>query len=157
MATSAEPKEAKPLISTPVLVVGIVLLLLSAGLWYLSRPAGPQQGPALTADAKAYTRNLSLAEVRIKATLNALNQQIVEIEGKVTNNGDRHLRSVTVTCIFYDHAQQVVMRERVEIVRAKYGGIKPGETKPFRLPFDTLPANWNQAAPQLVIAEIKFS
>ena len=37
------------------------------------------------------------------------------------------------------------------------GGLKPGETKSFRLPFDDLPASWNQAMPQLVIAGVKFS
>ena len=39
----------------------------------------------------------------------------------------------------------------------KTGGLKPGETKSFRLPFDDLPASWNQAMPQLVIAGVKFS
>jgi hypothetical protein len=37
------------------------------------------------------------------------------------------------------------------------GGLKPGETKSFRLPFDDLPDSWNQAMPQLVIAGVKFS
>ncbi|MBL8220676.1 MAG: hypothetical protein JNL62_15705, partial [Bryobacterales bacterium] len=58
--------------------------------------------------------------------------------------------------IFYDPYGQVVLKDRVEIVRVKTGGIQPGETKPFRLPFDTLPASWNQDMPQLVIAEIVF-
>ena len=37
------------------------------------------------------------------------------------------------------------------------GGLKPGETKSFRLPFDDLPQSWNQSMPQLVIAGVKFS
>jgi hypothetical protein len=34
--------------------------------------------------------------------------------------------------------------------------LMPGETKEFRLPFDTLPESWNQALPDLVIAQIVF-
>jgi hypothetical protein len=36
------------------------------------------------------------------------------------------------------------------------GGLKPGETKSFRLPFDAVPAGWNQQMPNLVIAGIDF-
>lgn len=153
MASKPEPR---PLISTPAVIVGIVLLLVSAGAWYLSQPAGKAQGPVLTPEAKAYTRSLNLADVGMKATLNAANQQLVEITGTISNKGERHLKSVSVNCVFYDAYGQIVLRERVEIVRARTGGLKPGETKPFRLPFDTLPGSWNQGAPQLVIAEILF-
>ena len=92
----------------------------------------------------------------MKATENAIGQQVVEIVGNIRNDGDRELKSVSVQCLFFDAYGQVVLRERVEIVRAKLGGLKPGETKPFRLPFDNLPQSWNQAMPQLVIAGITF-
>lgn len=152
----ASKVESKPLISAPVLIVALVLLLFSAGAWYLSRPMAAPHGPVLTPEAKGYVRNLNLADVGMKATLNAARQQLVEIAGTITNKGDRHLKSVSVNCVFYDVYGQVVLRERVEIVRARLGGLKPGESKPFRLPFDTLPGSWNQGAPQLVIAEILF-
>lgn len=151
----ASKAESKPLISTTAAAVGVVLALMAVGLWYLTRE-GPAQSRVLTPEAKAYVRNLNLADVGMKATLNAMNQQVVEITGTISNKGDRMLRSVSVNCIFYDAYQQVVLRERVEIVRERQGGLKPGETKPFRLPFDTLPGSWNQGAPQLVIAEILF-
>jgi hypothetical protein len=63
---------------------------------------------------------------------------------------------VDLTCVFYDRYGQIVLRERSSIVRAKDGGLKPGETKPFRLPFDSLPESWNQGMPQLVIGQIVF-
>jgi hypothetical protein len=50
----------------------------------------------------------------------------------------------------------VVLRDRVSIVKERLGGLKPGETKDFRLPFDTIPESWNQVLPELVIAEITF-
>jgi hypothetical protein len=50
----------------------------------------------------------------------------------------------------------VVLRERVPIVSQKIGGVAPGDTKSFRLPFDNIPESWNQMMPQLVIARIDF-
>jgi hypothetical protein len=50
----------------------------------------------------------------------------------------------------------VVLRERVPIVGARMGGLAPGATKSFRLPFDTIPESWNQVLPELVIARIVF-
>ncbi|MDX1981890.1 MAG: DUF3426 domain-containing protein [Bryobacteraceae bacterium] len=152
----ASKAESKPLISTPVLIVAVLMLLVSGGLWFVTRGGQTAQGPALTAEAKAYVRNLNLADVGMSATLNAVSQQVVEITGKITNKGDQHLKSVSVNCVFYDAYGQIVLRERVEIVRSRTGGLKPGETKPFRLPFDTLPESWNQGPPQLVIAGIVF-
>jgi hypothetical protein len=49
------------------------------------------------------------------------------------------------------------LRERVSIVNSKMGGLAPGETKAFRLAFDSVPEGWNQALPQMVIAAIEFA
>lgn len=153
----ASKAPSKPLFSLPVLLTAALAIAIGAGVWYLERGSSePSKGPVLTADAKAYVRNLALSGVSMKATENAIHQAVIEIEGKITNNGDRHLKSVRLSCIFQDAYGQVVLKERVEIVRAKLGGLKPGETKDFRLPFDSLPQSWNQGMPQLVIAEIVF-
>jgi hypothetical protein len=126
--------------------------------WYLERQADrqPGQGPPLSAEAKAYVRALKLSEVEMKATESYLKQTVVEILGKISNTGDRPLKSVEIHCVFYDFYGQVVLRQRVAIVRGRTGGLPPGETKTFRLPFDDLPASWNQGMPQLVIAQVTF-
>lgn len=137
----------------------VVLLAAAAGVfWYLERSPVPAPAePVLTPEAKAYTRNLALSGVEMKATENALGQTLVEILGQITNNGDRPLELVELNCVFYDPYGQVVHRERVAIVRARDGVMQPGETRRFRLPFDALPKTWNQVMPQLVIAQIVFA
>ena len=112
---------------------------------------------ALTAEAKAYTRNLQLSDVELKSSENYFRQRVVEINGKIANTGDRPLDTVEIYCIFHDPYGQLVLRRRLPIVGGRVGGLKPGETKSFRLPFDDLPQSWNQAMPQLVIAAVKFS
>lgn len=150
-------KESKSLLSLPVVLVAAIGIAVGGVLWYLERgPAPEAKGPVLTVDAKSYVKHLKLSDVEMKATEAAMNIRVIEIVGNIKNDGDKPLRSVLLNCIFYDPYGQVVLKDRVEIVRAKTGGIQPGETKSFRLPFDTLPGSWNQGMPQLVIAAIVF-
>jgi hypothetical protein len=144
--------------SNPLFYVVGVILLLGAGVWgytqYLDRHANSDL--PLTPEAKAYTRNLQLSDVELKAKENYFQQAVVEIDGKIANVGDRPLDTVEIYCVFRDPYGQLVLRRRLAIVSGR-GGLKPGETKSFRLPFDDLPQSWNQAMPQLVIAGVKFS
>jgi hypothetical protein len=141
-----------------VFLVAAALVLLAGGLawWWLGQPPPLPDVIALTPEAKAYVRNLALAEVEMKATESIATQALVEITGKITNKGDRQVDQVDLNAVFYDPYGQLVLRERVSIVRPKSGGLAPGETKRFRLAFDNIPQSWNQAMPQLVIAGIRF-
>lgn len=142
----------------PVLmVVGLAAVALVAA-WYLFFRGGPPapEKPLLTPEAKAYVKYLALSDVEMKAKESYLKQAVVEITGKITNTGPRPLKVVEINCVFFDPYGQVVLRQRVPIVSQKMGGLKPGEAKSFRLPFDDLPESWNQVLPQLVIARILF-
>ena len=142
-------------ISVPIVVVVALLPVLAALIWYANKRASeptPAQTVA-TADAKAYVQHLKLSGVEMKATENFAGASVVEIVGNITNNGDRSISRVELSCIFYDVSGLVVLKERVPIVRAP---MAPGETKPFRLPFEGVPQSWNQSLPSLVIAQIVF-
>jgi hypothetical protein len=131
-----------------------IAFLIAAGCLGAGCSSRSAEQRPLTADAKAYVRNLQLSEVTLKATESYAKQTVTEIEGKITNGGDRVIRHAEVSCVFYDRYGQVVKRERVPIVKAI---LEPGETRSFRLPFDDLPESWNNQMPQLVIAGIDFS
>jgi hypothetical protein len=147
----------QPSIGVPVYVAGALAVLGLAVFLYLQYIAkhAPADAP-LTPEAKAYVKNLDLSDVTIKANKSYLNLMVVEINGKIGNKGDRPLDTVEIYCVFYDSYGQMVLRSRVPIVSPRMGGLKPGETKSFRLPFDEIPESWNQAMPQLVIAGVKF-
>jgi hypothetical protein len=141
------------------MAIGALVLAGLAGLWYLDssskRPAPAP--PPLTAEAKAYVRNLQMSDVGMQAHETYLRQSVVEITGKIGNTGDRTLQLVEINCVFRDPYGQVVLRERVPIVSRKMGGLAPGDTKTFRLAFDNVPEAWNQAMPDLVIARVDFT
>ena len=160
MAANKTATPKKKQISIPPLAIVIVLLLAAglAGFLYLARAAKrpPPPPPPLTAEARVYVRYLKLSDVQMNAHESYLKQSVVEITGNIENAGNRKLDLVEIRCVFYDAYGQVVLREPVPIVSKKTGGVGPGETKAFRLPFDNIPESWNQMMPQLVIARIDF-
>jgi hypothetical protein len=155
----SKPREAKvSWIGLPVYIIAAVAVLGGAQFYYLQYGSNrPMNDLPLTPEAKAYVRNLQLSDVDMKASESYFNQVVVEIDGKIGNTGDRNLDTVEIYCISHDAYGQMVLRKRVGIVSPRMGGLKPGETKSFRLPFDELPDSWNHAMPSLVIAGIKFS
>ena len=138
-----------------VIYVLATALFVGGGLaWFISRPKPDVNAVPLAPEAKAYVRNLQLSEVSMKATESYVGQMVTEIEGKITNAGSRAVSQADVFCIFYNAYGEVILRERVPIVKAS---LKPGETRSFRLPFDDIPGSWNNQMPQLVIARIEFA
>ncbi len=137
-----------------IAVLAVAVAVAGGLLWFVSRPKPAGTNAPISADAKAYVRNLQLSDVSMKATESYVGQTVTEIQGKIANAGDRTIRHADVTCVFYNSYGEVILRERVPIIVA---GLKPGETRSFRLPFDDIPGGWNNQMPQLVIAGIEFS
>lgn len=152
----AKPAERNP----PVfgVIVAIVLALGGAAFWWLDYQSRHQvvPHPVLTPEARAYLPNLALSEVSMQANESYMKQEVVEINGKITNKGGRVLKLVEINCVFHDVYGQVVLRERVVIAGRESGDLGPGETKKFRLAFDTIPGSWSKQMPDLVIAQIIF-
>lgn len=143
----------------PLFIIAGLIVALGGAVWFFFLRGGPpsSEPPALTAEAKAYTKYLGLSEVEMKAHESFMQSTLVEITGKVTNKGERALRLVEINCVFYDPNGQVILRERVPIVKKTAAPLKQGETRTFRLPFDAIPEGWNQTLPQLVIAHMDFA
>ena len=156
--SNTKTDEAKLSIPIP-LVVGAIIVVLGLGAWgflgYWERTHPP--APAvLTAEAKQYVHSLQLSDVEMKATESYMKQKVVEITGKIANNGPRVINVIEINCVFRDAYGQVVLRERVTVVGRRTGTLAPGNAKSFRLAFDTIPESWNQSLPDLVIAQIVF-
>ena len=142
-----------------LLIVALVVAALGGGaFWWMDYQAlhRPSTAPVLTVEARAYIKNLPLSEVEMQAAESYLKQAVVEIVGKIGNTGGRVVKLVEINCVFRDAYGQVVLRERMAIAGRKMGDLRPGETKTFRLAFDSIPESWNKQMPDLVIAQILF-
>ncbi len=159
VSVATQVKQQKPAVSSTILLIAAVIILAAAGIWFFLMRAPSNQGQTgtLTPEAKAYVAHLGLSDVEMKAAESYMGSRLVEITGKIANKGERVLRLVEINCVFYDPYGNLVLRERVPIVRQSGQGLKPGEVRTFRLPFDSIPSTWNQALPQLVIARIDFA
>lgn len=154
---TTNPPAKKKLSRGQLTMIGVGVLLVAAIVGYLefAPKAVPEEMP-LTDEAKGYIANLVLSDVNMEAKLDFFGQKVVEITGNIGNTGARGLKVVEVNCVFRDYSNRVILRQRTPIVSVKMGGLNPGDTKSFRLPFDTVPEGWNQQMPQLVIAGIEF-
>lgn len=156
MANDASRKKLD--LGLPIYIIAALVVLGGALLGYLqfsgSRTRTDEM--TLTPEARQYVGNLKLSPPAMKASENYFKQMVTEITGQINNAGDRRVKIVEVYCVFYDSYGQLVLRERVPIVSAAMGGLKPDETKSYRLAFDDIPESWNHLMPQLVIAGIKF-
>ena len=149
-------KASGPAVPWPV--IGIVLLLATAtgGFLYWQSQQSASGGPALSEEALAYLSSLDLASVEMQAKEDFLEQTLVTITGKIINNGNRAVSAVEVNCVFREINGIEILRERATLVGRRTGSMMPGETKDFRLAFDAIPTEWNQAMPNLFITQIQF-
>jgi len=146
-------------ISPATIVIGLAVILILGAFGWLTfgpKPAAPPPPPRLTQEARDYLPSLALSNVHMQAAESYVQSRLVEILGDITNKGSRTVAVAEVTCVFNDYSGQEVARERAFVVGGRSGSLKPGETKAFRLPFDTIPGSWNQVLPGLVIAQIQF-
>ena len=137
----------------PVVLAAVALVLTGAALWFFLPKSAPPADAPLTAEAKAYLASLPLEEIEMTSAESFGGGRLIEIKGKITNGGTRALKRAEVFCVFRDAMGQICLRQRWPIVAT---GLKPGERKPFRLPFDTVPESWNQQLPNVVVASIQF-
>jgi hypothetical protein len=156
MDSTASPIKRLPI--SWIVIAAFAVAGLISGIAYLNRPAPKVEEQSVPDEAKAYLPNLQFSDVGMKATENFMKQQVVEIEGKLTNNGSKAIGDIDVYCIFYGVDGKELHRERVPLVRSRAGNaFGPGQVRPFRLPFDNLPEGWNQTMPKLVIARLSFA
>lgn len=152
MAIDAVARKEKSALS-PALLTAVAVGLMGVGLWMFMPRSGPQVDVPLTAEAKGYLASLPLEDIEMTSAESFGGGRLIEIKGKITNGGTRSIRRAEVYCVFRDGTGQICLRQKWPIVAS---GLKPGESKPFRLPFDTVPESWNQQLPNVVVANIVF-
>jgi len=146
-------------ISPVGIVMGLGVALIAGAFGWLTFGPKPKSlpPPVLTAEARAYLPYLKLSpETHMQAAESYVQSRLVEILGDITNAGNRKVKVIQVTCVFYDYSGQEISRERAYVLDGRAGPLEPGKSKAFRLAFDTVPESWNQVLPQLVIAQIQF-
>jgi hypothetical protein len=145
----------------PVLI-GIVIVVVVVGvLVFLFRPEQPR-----SSEPSPYAANLSFSGLKASAAQNFAGATVNYLDGEITNNGSQTVIHAVVQVTFKDDIGQTAQKEDVPIHVLRTGGpydeavdlnmspLMPGQTKPFRLTFEDISAQWNHAYPDMRVTSV---
>ena len=150
--------------SKPFILITLVVLIILAGVVTLfvlrqhhaAHPTARGARTALNAEQKAYLPSLVFADLRMSAAVNFLGDTVTYLDGSVTNQGAKQVRRLEVELNFVDTLNQVVLRETAYPLASRTTPLQPGETQAFRVSFDHMPMDWNQAPPSIKPTYVDF-
>jgi hypothetical protein len=157
------PPDHRDSISRPVILgVGLVVAL-TAILVFLLRPTPKPASPP-----DPYIANIKISDLKMGEATNFVGAHFTYIEGNVTNSGDKTVTNATVHVVFRDSIGQVAQAEDVPLYILQTGGpypdpvnlskspLAPSQAKPFRLTFEHVSDQWNQAYPEIKVASVSL-
>ena len=85
-----------------MLLVALAAVIIGVALFAYMKISASRSGQSLelTPEAKQYLSSLKLSDVEMKATESYLKQRIVEITGKIGDNGNRGIDYIEIYCVF---------------------------------------------------------
>ena len=138
----------------------VLLLLLVVGFATLRRtPANPNA--ILPPDA--YAASLPVDGVTLSEATNGTGGKVTYVDGAVHNTGGKTVSGATVQVTFVSADGTAPERQTVPLTlirtRQPYVDLEPvaaepilpGQSRDFRLIFETVPAGWNTQAPQILL------
>ncbi len=143
-------------VATVVVVVGVIALLTRSSP---RSPVAPQP----------YASNIKLSDLKMSAAENFVGASVIYIDGTVTNAGDRTVSHAVVHVNFRNSLGQIAQAEDMPLQVLKTSGPYPdtvdlsasplpsGQSKRFRLTFEHISADWNQAYPELQVTAADFA
>jgi hypothetical protein len=140
-----------------VILAGVAAFLVLRQHNAVSQAASPSaRRPPPTAEATAYMPSLEFTDLRMSAAVNFLGDTVTYLDGNVTNKGTRAVRRLEVELNFVDPFRQLVLRETAHPLAGRAKPLQPGETTAFRVTFEHMPADWNQAPPIVKPVYLEF-
>jgi Protein of unknown function (DUF2393) len=149
-------------------IVALVVAVIAVGvLLVVSRHHEPvNPGGAGLAPADPYAASLTITNVQMSQAGNMAGSQTTYVDGQVTNKGQETVSGITVQVAFHGLENPIAKKETMALplirTRQPYvdtqpvsaAPIRPGETREFRLIFDSIPQDWNQNYPEIRIITV---
>lgn len=146
----------RPILVAVVVVVVVVGLILLLSRGSSKQPAAPHP----------YAANLKLSDLKMSQAQNFVGASVTYIDGTVTNGGDKTVTHAMVHVEFKNSMDQIAQVEDLPLRVLQTGGpypdtvdltampLGPGQSKTFRLTFEHVTADWNQAYPELQVTDV---
>ncbi len=145
---------------TIAIAVAVVMVIAVVFAFLLRDQPKTASGPP------PYAANLKLSDFKMSAAENFVGHTVSYIDGTVVNAGDKIVTRVMVQVTFKDDLGQLAQREEVPMQALKTDGpypeavdfgispLGPGQSKTFRLTFESISAQWNRQYPEIQITNV---
>jgi hypothetical protein len=142
-----------------IAVVAVIDVAVGAAFLLRGQPKGSSGPPP-------YATNLKLSDFKMSAAENFVGVTVSYVDGTVTNNGSKTVTHLVVQVNFKDDMEQIAQREEIPMQVLKTDGpypeavdfsispLGPGQSKPFRLTFENISAQWNRQYPEIQITDV---
>jgi len=143
-----------------VIAVAAVIAVMLAIAFLLREPPKPIK------TISPYAANLKFSDFKMSAAENFIGATVSYMDGSVTNSGDKTVTRIVVEVVFKDDIGQLAQREELplrvlrttgpyqEAVDLTVSPLGPGETRSFRLTFDSISAQWNRQYPEIRVTDV---
>lgn len=144
------------------ILLGVALVIIVVGAIALLTRGNPRGASA----PHPYAANLKLSDLKMSAAENFVGASVTYIDGNVTNSGDKTVTHAIVHVAFKNSLGEVAQAEDVPLHVLQTNGpypdavdlslspLAPGQSKPFRLTFEHISSDWNQAYPDLQVTDV---
>ena len=138
------------------IVVAILGILLLVSRTQQKAPSGPP----------IYAANIKISDLKMSAAENFVGATVSYIDGTITNAGSQSVTHVVAEVTFRDSMGQLAQRESMNVRVLRTSGPYPeavdlglsplaaGQSKPFRLTFEGISAQWNHEYPEIKVTDV---
>lgn len=159
--------EPTPVVEEPdssrrtIVIAVVVVMAIAFGMAMLLRSQ-----PKNASGPPPYATNLKLSDFKMSAAENFVGATVSYVDGTATNSGAKTVTHAMVQVNFKDDMGQVVQREEIPLQVLKTDGpypeavdfsvspLSPGQSKPFRLTFEGISAQWNRQYPEIQVTDV---
>jgi len=154
----SEERDSSRLIIVMAVVVVMAIALIVA-LLLRSQPKAASGPPP-------YAANLKLSDFKMSAAENFVGATVSYVDGTVLNSGNKTVTRIMVQVNFKDDMGQLAQREEIPMQALKTDGpypeavdfsvspLGPGQSKLFRLTFESISAQWNHQVPEILVTDV---
>jgi hypothetical protein len=159
---NANPTNEPEQSTSRAILVGVAIMAVIVGILVLVL-RGEQTKPAAP---PPYAANLKFSDLKVSAAENFVGATVNYLDGTITNTGSQTVTHAAVQVTFKDEMNQMVQREEMPIHVLRTGGpydeavdlnmspLAPGQSKPFRLTFENISAQWSRAYPDMQVTQV---
>ena len=147
-------------------VVGLIAVLVVVGIIVLVTRGGGRTSAAVN----PYAAELKISNPRVSAAENYVGGTVTYLDATITNTGGKELVGADMDLVFKNTMNQVVQKETMplhvlvpnqlagypDLVDLSRSPIGPGQSKNVRMTLEHISADWNQAAPEMHLVNLKL-